>query len=68
MEARDANKPQFLTKIIKCLSILPVDFESLKKCSIGKTIGLLRRHNGFSVKTAAKVLVGKWKSIVEKER
>lgn len=68
MEAREAKKPQFLTKIIKCLSALPVDFEALKKGSIGKTTGVLRRHDCASVKTAANELVSKWKSVVDKKR
>ncbi|GMH40984.1 hypothetical protein BSKO_08894 [Bryopsis sp. KO-2023] len=66
VEAREANKPQFLEKIIACLSVLPMDLNSLKKGTIGKTVGMLRRNEFVEVKKAAIALVGKWKSMVDK--
>lgn len=66
VEAREANKPQFLTKVIECISVLPVDLGILKKCTMGKTMGLLRRHDFLAVRQAAKGLVEKWKGLVIK--
>ena len=62
IEARDAGKTEFLTKIISRLEDLPVDFDSLKRCTIGKTVGSLRKHALQNVKASAARVVQKWKS------
>eukprot|EP00803_Ostreobium_quekettii_P009817 evm.model.scf_809.3 EVM.evm.TU.scf_809.3 scf_809:51663-58750(-) len=62
IEARDAGKSEFLAKIISRLEDLPVDIDSLKRCTIGKTVGSLRKHSLPSVKSLAARVVQKWKS------
>lgn len=65
IEARDAQKPGAAVKIIECLAILPVDLETLRKSSIGQTIGKLRKHESSDLKAAAAKLVERWKKVVD---
>lgn len=65
IEARDAQKSAAAVKIIECLAVLPVDLETLRKSSIGQTIGKLRKHESSELKAAAGKLVERWKKVVD---
>lgn len=64
-DARDVNQTEVVLKIMECLGSLPVEFETLKKCPIGQTVGRLRKSTVESVRDSAAKLVEKWKKVVD---
>ena len=61
------NRPKFVAEMLSTLSYMPVTLESLKKpCEMGKVVGKLRKSDmGENIQAQARILVTKWKSLVE---
>jgi hypothetical protein len=61
------NRPKFVAEMLSTLSYLPVTLESLRKpCEMGKVVGKLRKSDmGEDIRAQARILVTKWKSLVE---
>jgi hypothetical protein len=62
-----AKRIKFISESLTTLTRLPITLQSLKKpCEIGKAVGKLRKYEDLSedVKSQARILVAKWKSLV----